>query len=215
MAEEAKKIVRTRRRGLKDVHVGRVITNDNTTYAVQDIVKLGKAISAKISDKFSVEKIYGDDAVEEVASTYEGSDIELELNTLAPQDRVIILGNLYKYGYLIKSSEDEAPEIAIGWRAKKGNGKYEFVWYYCGKFPEGIDDDYQTQEDKLKTQTNKLKGQFYARQKEDTIDSKKKHLYSIVVDEENLAAEDKDAAAAIQDWFSKVQEYKEGQVVTG
>lgn len=206
---KTEKVVRSRRRGLRDVHVGIVTKNDIESYEVTDIVKIGRAISAKVSDKFSVTKIYSDDSVEEVASTYEGSDIELHLNTLAPQDRSIILGNLYKHGFLVKSSEDDPKEIAIGWRAKKANGKYEFVWYFCGKFPEGIEDNYETGEDKLKTQTNTLKGKFYARQKEDTIEEKRKHLYSIVVDEENLLEENKNATEAIKNWFKSVPEYKE------
>ena len=67
--------------------------------------------------------------------------------------------------------------------------------------------NYETQEDKVKTQTASLKGSFYARQKEDTIDGKKKNLYSIQVDESNLLESDTSAAQAIADWFAKVQEY--------
>lgn len=43
-----------------------------------------------------------------------------------------------------------------------------------------------------------LKGSFYER----SIDN----LYEVSVDESNLVAEDTDAATAIKDWFSKVQE---------
>lgn len=201
-------IVRSRLCGLKDIYVAEVTVNNGTTYTAGTPVKLARALSAKVTDKFTQEKVYSDDNVEEVVEQYEGTDIDFNVNTLAPQDYALLYENLYKNGYLLKASGDGAREVAIGWRAKKRNGKYEFDWYYCGKL-ERPEQNYETQEEKTKTQTAGLKGTFYARSKEDTIDGKKKNLYSIQVDESNLVAEDKTAAEAITNWFSAVQEYEE------
>jgi len=57
----------------------------------------------------------------------------------------------------------------------------EFVWSHIPKRPR---------------ESNK--GSFYER----SIDN----MYEVSVDESNLVAEDTDAATAIKDWFSKVQE---------
>lgn len=203
---EVKTVVRSRTCGLKDIHIAEVTANDGTTYTTGTPVKLARALSAKVSDKFTQEKVYSDDNVEEIVEQYEGTEIDFSVNTLAPQDYAILFENLYKNGFLLKASGDGAKEIAIGWRAKKRNGKYEFTWYYCGKL-ERPEMNYETQEDKVKTQTASLKGSFYARQKEDTIDGNKKNLYAIQVDEGNLVAEDTSAVEAIADWFAKVQEY--------
>lgn len=124
--------------------------------------------------------------------------VELEINALAPQDRVILFGQLYEKGFLRKSSDDRAPEVAVGWRERKLNGKYEFKWLYVGKFAEGISEEASTKEGKLSPTTKSIKGSFYER----SIDN----LYEVSVDESNLVAEDTDAATAIKDWFSKVQE---------
>lgn len=206
MAGEIQTIVRSRLCGLKDIYVAVVTANDGATYTTGTPVKLAKALSAKVSDKFTQEKLYSDDNVEEIVEQYEGTDIDFSVNTLAPQDYAMLFENLYKNGYLLKASGDGAKEIAIGWRAKKRNGKYEFTWYYCGKL-ERPEMNYETQEDKVKTQTAGLKGSFYARQKEDVIDGKKKNLYAIQVDESNLIAADTTATEAISNWFSEVQEY--------
>ncbi len=199
-------IVRSRLCGLKDIYIAPVSVNDGTTYTPGTPIKLARALSAKVSDKFTLEKIYSDDNVEDIVEQYEGTDIEISVNTLAPQDYAALFENLYKNGFLVKSAGDGAKEVAIGWRSKRRNGKYEFTWYYCGKF-ERPDMNYETQEDKVKTQTNSLKGSFYARQKEDEIDGEKKNLYAIQVDESNLLTGDTTARQAIADWFSKVQEY--------
>lgn len=205
---EVKEIIRSRTCGLKDIYIAVVEKNDTTAYLAGKPVKLAKSLNAKVSDKFTQEKIHSDDSVEEIVEQYEGTDIDFEVNTLAPQDYANLYENIYKYGYLLKASGDSAKEIAIGWRAKKRNGKYEFNWYYCGKL-ERPEQNYETQEDKVKTQTAGLKGMFYARQKEDTIDSLKKNLYAIQVDESNLVAADTTAKEALENWFSEVQEYTE------
>lgn len=199
MSEAGKQqIIRSRTKSFRDIYVAPVTQNDATAYAAGTPVKLARAISGKVSDKFSVEKIYSDDGVEDTVETYEGTDVEFEVNSLAPQDKAMLFGHLYKNGWLVKNKDDKAPEVAVGYRAKKLNGKYEFVWLYVGTFGQGYDDNYQTQEDKVTTQTATLKGSFYER----TCDGN----FETQVDESNLLAEHTDAATAIKNWFGKVQE---------
>lgn len=203
---DTKTIKRSRRCGLKDIYIAEVTKDTETEYTTATPVKLARALSAKITDKFTQEKIYSDDGVEEVVDSYEGTDIEISVNALAPQDYALLYENLYKNGFLIKASGDKSKVVAIGYRSKRRSGKYEFVWYYCGNL-ERPDLSYETEEGKVKTQTETLKGSFYARQKEDTFDGVKKNLYSVSVDEDNLITEDTTAKQAITNWFAKVQEY--------
>lgn len=192
------KVVRSRYCGLRDIHVALLTQNTQTAYVSETPVKLARAISAKISDKWSVEKVYSDDGTEDSITSYEGTEVELEIATLAPQDRAILFGQLYENGFLVKSKDDLAPEIALGFRSKRRNGKYEFTWLYCGKFGQGVDDEFETQAEKVAVKSNTIKGDFYDRQKDG--------LYQIVVDESNLLEANTDAKTAIADWFSKVQE---------
>ena len=161
--ETTQQIVRSRTCGLKDFYIALVQSNTATAYTAGTPVKLARAIKAKIDEKWTSEKIYSDDNTEEVITSYEGTDVELEINALAPQDRVILFGQLYEKGFLRKSSEEAS-----------------------------------TKEGKLSPTTKSIKGSFYER----SIDN----LYEVSVDESNLVAEDTDAATAIKDWFSKVQE---------
>lgn len=208
MAEtETKTIVRSRTKSFRDIHVALVLENTPTSFKCDTPVKLARAISGKISDKFTTEKIYSDDGVEDTTSSYEGTEIELEVNSLAPQDKQMVFNHLYKNGFLVKNKNDKAPEVAVGWRAKKLNGKYEFVWQYCGTFGQGFDDNYETEKDKVTTQTATLKGDFYERQ----IDGN----YQISVDESNLIEAYADAKDAIANWFSAVQELPEDPPESG
>ncbi len=204
---EPKTTVRHRYCGLRDVYVAKVTQNDTEGYTAGTPVKMARAIKAKISDKFTSEKLYSDDGVEGMLQAYEGTDVELEVNTLAAADRAAFFGQAYLNGFLIKSAEDEAPEVALGYRVRRLNGKFDFVWMYCGRFAQGNEDNYETEAASKTAQTNTVKGEFYQREKMDKVDGKDVHLYEIRVDESNVATEDTGAAAAIKAWFGKVQEY--------
>ena len=164
MAGEKEKIVRSRTVSFRDIHIAKVTTNTETEYTAETPSKLARAITGKISDEFETEKIYSDDSVEDVNMSYKGTSVELEVNSLAPQDKSQVFGHLYEKGFLIKTKDDKAPELALGWRAKKLNGKYEFKWLYCGRFGQGFEDNYETEGETKTTQTATLKGDFYARQ---------------------------------------------------
>lgn len=191
-------IVRSRTASFRDLYVALVTANTATLYETDTPVKLARAIKGKVSDKFSTEKIYSDDAVEDATTRYEGTEVEFEVNSLAPQDKELLFGHLYEKGFLVKNKGDRAPEVAVGYRAKKLNGKYEFVWLYAGKFGQGFEDNYETEADKATTQTATLKGAFYER----SIDGS----YAISVDEGNLIEEYSEAKEAVRQWFSAVQE---------
>jgi phi13 family phage major tail protein len=204
---EPKTTVRHRYCGLRDVYVAKVTQNDTEGYTAGTPVKMARAIKAKISDKFTSEKLYSDDGVEGMLQAYEGTDVELEVNTLAAADRAAFFGQAYLNGFLLKSAEDEAPEVALGYRVRRLNGKFDFVWMYCGRFAQGNEENYETEAASKTAKTNTVKGEFYQREKMDKVDGKDVHLYEVRVDESNLATEDTGAAAAIKAWFGKVQEY--------
>lgn len=197
--ETTERIVRSRTCGCKDLYAALVLQNTATQYVAGETRKLSRMVKAKIDEKWTFEKIYSDDETEEVITSYEGTDVELEVNALAPQDRAFLFGQRYENGYLVKTSNDIAPEVAIGWRERKLNGKYEFKWLFVGKFAEGISDEANTKEGKLSPTTKSIKGSFYER----SLDNQ----YEISVDESNLIDEYTDAKTALANWFSAVQEY--------
>lgn len=191
-------VVNTRRCGCKDIYIAIVNKNTATEYATATPIKLGRALNAKVTTKKTVESTESDDTIEETFESFDSIEIEFDVNKLSPEQKAILRGATYKDGFLINNVDDQAKEVAIGWRARQTNGKYEFVWYYCGKFNSGWDDQYETNGKKPKTQTDKMKGTFYGRQKDGNT--------SIEVDETFLVESHNDAKSAITDWFSKVQE---------
>lgn len=187
-----------RRIGLKDIHLAIVKKNDYKSYEADVPIKLFKAIKGKISVKRTSEKVYSDDSIEDILSALDSIDVELEGDGLKLAIKAAISGSKYIKGMLIENKDDESVEIALGFRAKNSKGKYEFVWFYCGKFDGDDEDEFETQGDKIATQSKSLKGTFYAR----AMDG----VYRIRVNEDELVQENTEVIEILKTWFKEVPE---------
>ena len=95
LSETVSQIVRSRTCGCRDFYIAKITQNDATGYVAGTPVKLARAIKAKVDEKWTSEKIYSDDGTEEVINSYEGTEVELEVNALAPQEDVNFLPETY------------------------------------------------------------------------------------------------------------------------
>ena len=185
-----------RKLGLKDFYVAKVLKNTPTEYVCEKPTKLFKAIKGKIKVKKSNEKLYSDSEIEDTINQFDSVEVELEGDHLNGPMTVLLNGATLEKGVLIDNINDEGSEVAIMFRDKRANGKYEFQCLYCGKFGEEDDDEHETSAEKIKTQTKSIKGTFYGRQLDGDYRSR--------IFEDELADGDTDAAIIITKWFSEV-----------
>ena len=179
--------------GLKDIHIA-ILTSDTSAGALyQPPQKLERAISAKLTPKVTSENIYSDDTVEDVIISFEGVEVEIEINQLTLQSRAKLQGAKVVKGVLIESKDDIGPTVALGFKSKKNNGKYRYVWLLKGKF-ELTSDEYDTEAEKPQPKTAKLKGTFFARD----FDAN----YRFIADEDSLDID----PTIISSWFTAVPE---------
>jgi len=101
--------------------------------------------------------------VEDIINSFEGVDVEIEVNQLSLASRAITQGAKVVKGVLIENKDNISPTVALGFKSKKSNWKYSYVWLLKGKF-EFTTDEYDTEGDKPKVQSAKLKGTFYPRE---------------------------------------------------
>lgn len=130
--------------GLRDIHIAILKTDDATATTYDPPIKLERAISAKLSPKSNSDNIYSDDAVEDIIPAFEGVDVEIEVNQLSLTSRAKLQGAKVVKGVLIENKDDMPPTIALGFKSKKNNGKYRYVWLLKGKF-ELATDEYDTE----------------------------------------------------------------------
>jgi phi13 family phage major tail protein len=125
-------------------------------------VAIAGAINAKISPKSNTETLYCDDGPDETVTSLGEIDVEFEAKDIDLNTQAALLGHSVTGGVLVKKSTDTAPYVALGFKSKKSNGSYRYVWLYKGKFALQ-EQEYQTAEDKPKFQTPKIKGTFIKR----------------------------------------------------
>jgi phi13 family phage major tail protein len=148
--------------GLRDLYYAILTKDDSTGVAYQTPVKIAGAINAKISPKVDTQTLYADDGPSETVTSLGEIEVEFEVKDIPLPVQAALLGHSVSNGILIKNADDVAPYVALGFRSKKSNGKYRYVWLYKGRF-ETPEQEYKTMEDKPNFQSAKLKGTFVKR----------------------------------------------------
>lgn len=178
--------------GLKDLYYALLTKDDDMAVTYETPAKIAGAINAKISPKVNTSTLYADDGPDEVATALGEIELEMEVKDLPLPVQAALLGHtLGTDGVLIKNASDIAPYVAVGFKSKKSNGKYRYVWLYKGKF-EIQEQEYKTMEDKTEFQTPKIKGTFVKRQKDGAWQA--------------IGDEDETGFTAGATWFTKVYE---------
>jgi len=149
--------------GFKDLHYALLTVDDDIAIDYSIPIKIAGAIDAKISPKVSTKTLFADDGPDEVSSTLGEIDVEIQVKDLPLDAQAALLGHTVTGGVLTKNSGDIAPYLALGFKSKKTNGKYRYVWLLKGKF-HLQEQEYKTQEDTPEFQTPSIKATFVKRQ---------------------------------------------------
>ncbi len=174
------------------------ITEDNNgaeTYGTP--VQLAKAISAELSVELNEAVLYADDGQAESVKEFKSGTLSLNVDNLAPAHVAALLGaEVDENGVLISRGEDNPTYVAIGFRAKKANGKYRYFWLYRVQF--GIPGtSLATKGDSITFSTPTIEGTIFQRNK---VDSKSKHPWKAEI------TEDANNTAIINAWYTSVYE---------
>lgn len=91
--------------------------------------------SAEMSVEVTEAILYADDGADEVVKEFVSGELTLNVNDLMPADLAAILGQTQDDDQVVYAGEnDDPPYMAIGFRAKKANGMYKYIWLYKVKF---------------------------------------------------------------------------------
>ncbi len=148
--------------GLNSLYYAILTKDDATGVTYSAPVKIAGAINAKITPKSNTDILYTDDGPDEVLYSMGEIDVELNTKDLDLDTQAALLGHTVTGGVLVRKETDIPPYLAIGFKSKKSNGKYRYMWLFKGQFSLP-DQDYATKEDKPKAQTPKIKGTFIRR----------------------------------------------------
>ncbi|CAB0562000.1 phage tail protein [Corynebacterium diphtheriae] len=186
--------------GLDKLYYATITENPTTgeeTYASPK--PLAKAISAELSVEVAEAILYADDGPSEIVKEFKSGTLTLGLDDLGAEAAAALTGaTLDANGVLISSSEDGGTPVAIGFRAARSNGTFQYFWLYRVKFalPSTT---LATKADSITFSTPSIEGTILRRNKPD---SKGRHPWKA----EATEGDPKVKAEIITGWYQSVYE---------
>lgn len=149
--------------GLRDLYRAPITVDESGKETYGAPVRMAKAISAELSVEVAEAILYADDGADEVVKEFVNGELTLNVNDLMPADLAALLGQTQDDDNVVYAGEnDDPPYFAIGFRAKKANGMYKYLWLYKVKFAIPSE-NYTTKGDSIEFTTPEIVGQFIKR----------------------------------------------------
>lgn len=176
------------------------ITEDslgNETYG--EPKTLAKAMTADLSVELNEATLYADDGAAEVVKEFKAGTLSLGVDDIrAPVASDLTSSTIDSNGVVVSASEDGGDPVAVGFRAKKSNGKYRYYWLYRVKF--GIPaTNLATKGDSITFSTPTIEGTIMRRNR---VDAFGKHPWKAEVTEGAEGV----SQAVIDGWYNEVYE---------
>lgn len=185
--------------GLDKLYYAAITDDENGEEIYGTPTQLAKAISAELSVELAEATLYADDGAAEIVKEFKNGTISLGVDDIGSTTAAALTGvTVDKNNVVVSNSEDGGDPVAVGFRAKKSNGKYKYYWLYRVKF--GIPaTNLATKGDSITFSTPTIEGTVLRRNKPDTSG---KHPWKAEVTEG-----DKDVpASVISGWYTEVYE---------
>lgn len=185
--------------GLDRLYYAKITENENGEETYDTPVPLAKAITAELSVELAEATLYADDGAAEVVKEFQSGTLTLGVADIGVDAAEVLTGAaLDDNKVLISASEDGGAPVAIGFRAKKANGKYRYFWLYRVKF--GIPaTNLQTKGDSITFSTPTIEGTVMRRNKPD---GQGKHPWKAEVSEDDPGV----SPETITGWYTEVYE---------
>ena len=185
--------------GLDKLYYATITDDENGEEIYGTPTQLAKAISAELSVELAEATLFADDGAAEIVKEFKNGTISLGVDDIGSTTAAALTGvTVDKNNVVVSNSEDGGDPVAVGFRAKKSNGKYKYYWLYRVKF--GIPaTNLATKGDSITFSTPTIEGTVLRRNKPDTSG---KHPWKAEVTEG-----DKDVpASVISGWYTEVYE---------
>ena len=185
--------------GLDRLYYAKITEGENGEETYATPTPLAKAISAELSVELAEAILYADDGAAEIVKEFKNGTLALGIDDIGSTVASDLTGATIDDNHvLISTSEDGGTPVAVGFRAKKANGKYKYYWLYKVKF--GIPaTNLATKGDSITCSTPTIEGTIMRRNK---LDAKGKHPWKAEVTEGDMEV----AAETITNWYKNVYE---------
>ena len=185
--------------GLDKLYYAKITEDESGEETYGTPTSLAKAMTVDLSVELAEATLYADDGAAEVVKEFKSGTLTLGIDDIGVQAAQDLTGaKIDTNKVLISTSEDGGAPVAIGFRAKKANGKYRYFWLYKVKF--GIPaTNLTTKGESITFSTPTIEGTVMRRNK---LDGQSKHPWKAEVSEDATGV----AASVISGWYNEVYE---------
>ena len=121
--------------GLDKLYYAKITEGENGDETHETPIPLAKAMTAELSLELAEATLYADDGAAEVVKEFQSGTLTLGVDDIGVSVAQDLTGaTLDDNKVLVSASEDGGAPVAVGFRAKKANGKYRYFWLYRVKF---------------------------------------------------------------------------------
>ena len=185
--------------GLDRLYYAKITEDDNGNETYSTPVPLAKAINADLSVELAEATLYADDGATEVVKEFKSGKLSLGIDDIGVNAAEDLTGaKLDDNHVLISTAEDGGDPVAVGFRAKKANGKYRYFWLYKVKFSVPAT-NLATKGDNITFSTPTIEGTVLRRNK---LDGQGKHPWKAEVNEDDTNV----PVSVITGWYTEVYE---------
>ena len=185
--------------GLDKLYYAKITEGENGDETYATPTPLAKAMTADLSVELAEATLYADDGAAEIVKEFKSGTLSLGIDDLGAAIASDLTGcTIDADGVVISTAEDGAAPVAVGFRAKKANGKYKYFWLYKVKF--GIPATaLATKGDSITFSTPTIEGTIMRRNK---ADGSGKHPWKA----EATEGDAKVSSNIIANWYKEVYE---------
>lgn len=185
--------------GLDSLYYAKITEDANGDETYSSPIKLAKAMTAELSVELAEATLFADDGASEIVKEFKSGTISLGIDDIGVTAAQDLTGAKIDNNHVVVSTSDDSCEpVAIGFRAKKSNGKYRYYWLYRVKF--GIPGaSLQTKGDSITFSSPTIEGTVMRRNKVDVLNN---HPWKSEVNEDDSSV----SSSTISGWFSEVYE---------
>ena len=168
--------------GLDKLFYSKITEDENGEETYATPVPLAKAMTAELSIELAEATLYADDGASEIVKEFQSGTLTLGIDDIGTAVAEDLTGaKIDSNKVLISAGEDGGCPVAVGFRAKKSNGKYRYFWLYRVKF--GIPaTNLTTKGESIEFSTPSIEGTVTRRNKPDT---QGKHPWKAEVNEDD------------------------------
>ena len=185
--------------GLDKLYYAKITEDKDGNETYETPIPLAKAMTADLSVELAEATLYADDGAAEIVKEFKSGTLSLGIDDLGATIASDLTGaTIDSDGVIISAAEDGGDPVAVGFRAKKANGKYKYYWLYRVKF--GIPaTNLATKGDSITFSTPTIEGTIMRRNK---ADMSGKHPWKA----EATEGDAKVSSTIITDWYDQVYE---------